>query len=410
MSTPASSPAPPPAPPPAPSPAPPKSMLPRPPAPEHFTSRLHSPAVAARVGVWLGVCFGLAFVTGLISHYAQGVSQPVPFPTSPAWLYRLTQGTHVVSGTVAIPLLLVKLWTVYPKLFARPPRGARKLLVEGLERASIGVLVASAIFMLVSGTLNAAQWYPWDFSFRRTHYAIAWVAIGALVVHIAVKLPIIRGALLADVEDTSYDDPAATRESALSRRGLLRTTWLAGGVAALATAGSTIPWLRDVSVFAVRSGDGPGGIPINKSAAAAGVTATATSASYLLTVSYGDTSMAFRREDLEGMTQRTERLPIACVEGWSASADWTGVRLRDLLDLVGAPRGEGVRIGSLQEEGAFRESYLQDNFADDDRTLLALELNGEPLALDHGYPCRLIAPDRPGVLQTKWVSTVEVSA
>ncbi len=35
-------------------------------------------------------------------------------------------------------------------------------------------------------------------------------------------------------------------------------------------------------------------------------------------------------------------------------------------------------------------------------------LDGETLALDHGYPCRLIAPDRPGVYQTKWLGTLEV--
>ena len=39
---------------------------------------------------------------------------------------------------------------------------------------------------------------------------------------------------------------------------------------------------------------------------------------------------------------------------------------------------------------------------------LALGLAGEPLALDHGFPARLIAPNRPGVLQTKWVRELEV--
>jgi DMSO/TMAO reductase YedYZ molybdopterin-dependent catalytic subunit len=53
---------------------------------------------------------------------------------------------------------------------------------------------------------------------------------------------------------------------------------------------------------------------------------------------------------------------------------------------------------------------LQGNFADDDRTLVALALHGEPLDRDHGEPARLIAPDRPGVLQTKWLSRLEVPA
>ena len=42
-------------------------------------------------------------------------------------------------------------------------------------------------------------------------------------------------------------------------------------------------------------------------------------------------------------------------------------------------------------------------------TLLALRCNGEVLHIDHGYPTRLIAPNRSGVLQTKWVGRLEVS-
>jgi Oxidoreductase molybdopterin binding domain len=378
------------------------------PAPEDFRSRLRSAAVAARVGVWLGVCFGLCFVTGVVSHYAQDPGQPIPFPTSPSWGYRVTQGLHVITGTAAVPLLLVKLWSVFPRLFIRPPKERRALVIEGLERASIGVLVAAAIFQLASGLSNSAQWYPWSFSFRSTHYAMAWVAIGALVVHIAVKLPIIRGTLTSDVDDTTYDRETATRESALSRRGLLRTTWVAVGVAVLATAGSTVPFLRNVSVFGVRSGDGPGGIPINKSAKAAGVTATAVSPAYVLTVVNGDRALELGRDDLLALTQREETLPIACVEGWSASGTWSGVRMRDLLDLVEAPVGSDLLVSSLQESGAFRRSTLQGGFADDDRTLLALMLEGEALSIDHGYPARVIAPNRPGVLQTKWVNRIEV--
>jgi DMSO/TMAO reductase YedYZ molybdopterin-dependent catalytic subunit len=49
-------------------------------------------------------------------------------------------------------------------------------------------------------------------------------------------------------------------------------------------------------------------------------------------------------------------------------------------------------------------------FTADPRSLLALALDGAPLSLDHGFPARVIAPDRPGVLQTKWVSRIEVLA
>jgi DMSO/TMAO reductase YedYZ molybdopterin-dependent catalytic subunit len=48
--------------------------------------------------------------------------------------------------------------------------------------------------------------------------------------------------------------------------------------------------------------------------------------------------------------------------------------------------------------------------AADPQALLALTLAGEPLSLDHGFPCRIIAPNRPGALQTKWVNRLEVQS
>jgi hypothetical protein len=375
-----------------------------------FTSRLRSAAVTARVGLWLGVCFGICFLTGLVSHYAQNAAHPVSFPTSPAWGYRVTQGLHVVTGTAAVPLLLVKLWTVYPRLFRRPDRGWRRLLLDLFERGSVAVLVASAIFELASGLANSAVWYPWQFSFRTTHYAVAWIAIGSILVHVAVKLPVIRGALGADIDDAAHDRPTATRPGVLSRRGLLRTTGLAAGVAVVTTAGIAVPFLRRVSVLGVRSGHGPQGLPVNKSAAAAQVTASATRADYRLAVANGDRAVTLTRPDLLAMPQATHELPISCVEGWSAGGTWTGVRVRHLLDLVGVPPGTDVLVTSLQRSGPFTTTVLHGNFADDDRTLLALALGGEPLSIDHGFPARIIAPDRPGVLQTKWVARIEVPA
>ncbi|HEX2894750.1 MAG TPA: molybdopterin-dependent oxidoreductase [Marmoricola sp.] len=372
-----------------------------------FGSTLRGPEVTSRVGVWLGVCFGVAFVTGVISHEAYVAHPLIAFPTRPVWGYRLTQGLHVVCGTAAVPLLLVKLWSVYPKLFARPPHHLRELLRHAWERASVGVLVAAAIFQLATGLADTAQWYPWAFHFRATHDAVGWIAIGALLVHVAVKLPLIRSSLAVDLEGPS---PPVRKEPTLSRRGLVRAALLASGTAVLATAGSTVPALRTVSLLAVRSGDGPAGVPVNKSARAAEVVAAALSPGYRLVVAYDGRERSFSRSDLARLEQHTAELPIACVEGWSASGRWSGVRVRDLLDLVGAPRRHDVRVVSLQPRGPFRETTLPAQFADDPLTLLALSLSGEPLAIDHGYPCRLIAPDRPGVLQTKWVGRLEVLA
>ncbi len=383
-------------------------MLLKAPQEQDFTSRLRGPQVTARIGLWLGICFLTAFVTGLISHFAQDTPGWLTFPTRPVSLYRVTQGLHVISGTAAIPLLLVKLWSVFPKLFERLHlRDVRVLALELFERGSIAVLVSAAIFQLATGLANSSQWYPWSFSFRSTHYAVAWVVIGALLVHIAVKLPLIRTALGGPLDE----DPDATSASGgLSRRGLLRTTWLATGVAVLGSAGATVPLLRKVSAFGVRSGDGPQGVPINKSAVAAQVIGPATHPSYTLSLINGAKTTQLSRADLEKMPQTTATLPIACVEGWSASGDWTGVRVSDLLDLIGAPADADIEVESLQPSGGYRVSELQSQFARDPLTLLALGLDGETLSIDHGYPCRIIAPDRPGVLQTKWVAKMTVLA
>ena len=85
-------------------------------------------------------------------------------------------------------------------------------------------------------------------------------------------------------------------------------------------------------------------MPINRSAEAAGVTAAAVGPSYRLEVVHGDRTVLLSRADLEEMPQASEVLPIACVEGWSASGTWTGVRLQDLLALVGAPAHSTVHL------------------------------------------------------------------
>ncbi len=221
-----------------------------------------------------------------------------------------------------------------------------------------------------------------------------------------MKLPLTRKALLGPLDD----DVARTSEQGFSRRAFLRTTWVATGVAVLATAGATVPWLRQVSIFGVRSGNGPAGIPINVSAVAARVVQAATDPAYALEVRNGDKQVMLTRADLEAMEQTSAELPIACVEGWSASGEWRGVLVRDLLALVDASEDADVEVTSLQQQGAFRQTTLPAQFAQDPLTLLALELNGEGLSIDHGHPCRIIAPNRPGVLQTKWVKRMEVLA
>jgi DMSO/TMAO reductase YedYZ molybdopterin-dependent catalytic subunit len=59
------------------------------------------------------------------------------------------------------------------------------------------------------------------------------------------------------------------------------------------------------------------------------------------------------------------------------------------------------------DTGLYGQSDVPPAIAQDELTLVALKLGGSPLDIDHGYPARLIVPNRPGVLQTKWLTRIE---
>lgn len=365
-----------------------------------FTSRLHDERNAAMLGIALGVTFTVCFATGLWSHLMQTPPSWFHRPPRPAGLYRLTQGLHVATGLASIPLLLAKLWTVYPKLFVWPPF---RSVAHAVERLALVPLVGGALFMLGTGLANINLWYPWPFNFRAAHYAVAWITFGALVAHVGAKLATTRAALRRDTAAPAVPLPS-------DRRTFLGVVVAGAATITLTTVGQTLAPLRHLAVLAPRRPDqGPQGFPVNRTAAEAGVVKTARDPAYRLVVTGRvERELQFARDDLLRLPLHEATLPIACVEGWSTSRRWRGVRVRELLDMAGAPEGATVRVESLQRRRAYRTSMLEAAEARDADTLLALEVDGEPLHLDHGYPLRLIGPNRPGVLQTKWVTRLVV--
>jgi DMSO/TMAO reductase YedYZ molybdopterin-dependent catalytic subunit len=378
-----------------------------------FTSPLHSERRAARTGAVLGIAFTVCFLTGLVSHWVQHPPGWFSWPAAPSWLYRVTQGVHVATGLASIPLLLVKLWTVYPKLFEWPPAGSLSRVVS---RLSVLVLVGACAMQQLTGLINIAEWYPFGFFFTTTHYWTGWIAIGAVAVHVGAKAPEIRrglarrgspGATAGLTSEqatavTAVDEAAET--NGVPRRAFVLAAGLAVGAVTLSTVGQTVSPLARVSVLGPRvPGLGPQGLPVRQTAQRAGTTGVG--ADYRLVVE-GPNRLTLSLADLQGFPQRTERLPISCVEGWSSTATWSGVRLGDLLEEAGMARDTEVTVESLQTGGLYRVSTVAAPHARSPRTLLALRLDGAELAPDHGYPVRLIAPNRPGVMQTKWVARI----
>jgi DMSO/TMAO reductase YedYZ molybdopterin-dependent catalytic subunit len=368
-----------------------------------FTSKARDKRGTAILGVTVGVLFGVCFLSGVVSHLIQHPPAWFAWPSRPVWLYRWSQGLHVFAGLALIPVLLAKLWSVYPNLFRWPPvRG----VAHAIERAAIVPLLGGALLLLATGLMNIGYWYGWGFDFIRTHYWTAWIVAGAIVVHVSAKLPVVRRSL---ARDRDPDDAAADPE----RRRFLATTAVAAGVLLLVTAGSAFTPLRRLAVLSPRrQGVGPQGLPVNKDAGSAGVADRLGDPGWRLTVGGRvarpvSLSLADLQARMAGSMGHAARLPIACVEGWSQEASWRGIHLRDLLAEVGAPPDAAVRVQSLQR-GGYSSSLLNPAHARDPDTLLALELNGEPLHPDHGFPVRLIAPSNPGVMQTKWLESVTV--
>jgi DMSO/TMAO reductase YedYZ molybdopterin-dependent catalytic subunit len=405
--------------------------------PGFWHSPLRGPWLTSLLGTILIPAILIIALTGLISqdayhpelgandlaHPSTDIGPLIQFPTSfPSWTYAFTQGLHVTVGLITIPLLLAKLWSVIPKLFEWP--GVRNA-AHAIERLSLLLLVGGALFEFGSGVLDVENYYPWHFNFVRAHYYGAWVFFAAFLVHVVIKLPTVvrayrtRGLMrqLRDGLPEPYEPgglaPLAPAAPTISRRGLLATIGGASLAVLIANVGETIGGpLRRLALLAPRGGSqgsGPNDFPVNRTAAVAGVTPELAGARWRLTLT-GPRTVSLTRAQLQAMPQHTHELTIGCVEGWSSTQTWTGVRLADLAVLAGARAGASMTTHSIQTIGPFGHATLSAEQVSDPRALLALSVNGVPLSPDHGYPARVIVPGAPGVHNTKWVEAMDFSA
>ncbi|MBW0116527.1 molybdopterin-dependent oxidoreductase [Pseudonocardia sp. KRD-169] len=402
-----------------------------------WRSPLRGPWLTAALGLALLVPLVVVIVTGLLSYAAYEPNLPgndatpgkellgfylFDWPTDPPWLYRLTQGAHVALGIALVPVVLAKLWSVIPKLFELPPV---RSIGHALERASLLLLVGGIVFEFVTGILNIQVFYVFPFSFYTAHLYGAWVFIGAFVAHVLLKFPTmvrslrarpVREVLATSTADTRPDPDGplvATDPSppTMSRRGAAAFVGAASATLFGLYVGQTLDGpLRRTALFAPHDrdlGEGANAFPVNKTAETAGVTRARADA-WRLELAGPSGTQRFTRADLAALPQHTYDLPIACVEGWSISCTWTGVRLADLVRLAGGSTQDRLFVESFQAGGAFGQVSLSVGQSQADESLLALFVGGEELSLDHGYPARTIIPAAPGVHATKWVGRLTV--
>ncbi|MDP9439975.1 MAG: molybdopterin-dependent oxidoreductase [Actinomycetota bacterium] len=128
--------------------------------------------------------------------------------------------------------------------------------------------------------------------------------------------------------------------------------------------------------------------------------------------------MVFTLEDLRVFpTKQTQRVLHNCVQGWSSIGEWTGVPLRQIVELVRPlPEAKHICFLSMQDagtdepsaegQGQFYETVDLD-YAYHPQCILAYEMNGGPLPIQHGAPLRLRLETQVGFKMAKWIERID---
>ncbi len=108
------------------------------------------------------------------------------------------------------------------------------------------------------------------------------------------------------------------------------------------------------------------------------------------------------REELERLVDTELVATLDCTGGWFAHQRWAGVPLDRLLAAADMSVARSIEVRSAT---GYRRRFP----ARDAPTLvLATQLGGEPLSAGHGFPARLVAPNRRGFWWVKWVTEITV--
>ncbi|HUE75429.1 MAG TPA: molybdopterin-dependent oxidoreductase [Chloroflexota bacterium] len=121
-----------------------------------------------------------------------------------------------------------------------------------------------------------------------------------------------------------------------------------------------------------------------------------------------DQEHEYTYEQLQAMPLTSMPATLCCISNevggdLIGNGVWKGVPLRDLIEAAG-PRNGVVKV-AFQCRDDYTDSITFDT-AMNDGALLALEMNGETLAPQHGYPARLVVPGIYGMKNVKWVETI----
>ena len=120
------------------------------------------------------------------------------------------------------------------------------------------------------------------------------------------------------------------------------------------------------------------------------------------------------------MPKRTQITKHNCIQGWSDVGEWGGVPLYHIIELCQPlPEARYVVFHAMDDKatsqrdapaGGFFYGTLNLDLARHPQSILAYEMNGEPLPVPHGAPLRLRVESQLGFKMVKWVHAIEFVA
>lgn len=123
-----------------------------------------------------------------------------------------------------------------------------------------------------------------------------------------------------------------------------------------------------------------------------------------------NTELEFNLEELKALPQVERISTLSCISNrvggdLIGNSLWTGVMLKDVLELAGIQDGANEII--LRAADNYSDSFVLDAGLREG-TIIAYLQNGEPLTKDHGAPARILVPGIYGMKNVKWVTEIEL--
>ncbi len=128
-------------------------------------------------------------------------------------------------------------------------------------------------------------------------------------------------------------------------------------------------------------------------------------------------SLRLTLRDLRTMPKQTQITKHVCIQGWSGVAEWSGVSLRHVLALCRPLPSARYIVFYAYDNKSTSEPHAQGpgyfygtirmELADDPQTILAYEMNGQPLPILHGAPLRLRVETQLGFTMVKFIRAIE---